>query len=215
MGITAISRDWGIDPQIVRVVTTDPLGTIVASGYITAQAANIASIQNGVFQWRSDDYVLISYNGGEGFFTYDSVNATFTSAGSLSTQVRLTSAQIKAMDATPVQMIAAPGANKMIIVGRIVGTYLFGTTQYTAGGAIGLEWGNAAALAGPAASTTLAGATFDGYTASNNFELTPDNTDTLANIANMGVFISNNTAPFATGDGTLLMNISYQVVAAA
>lgn len=214
MGITAISRDWGEEPSIVRVVTTDSLSTIIAAGYITAQATNIAAIQNGVFQWRLDDYVLIAYAGGEAFFTYDSVNNTFIPAGVSTAQVRLTSAQIKAMSATPVQIVAAPGVGKMVIVGRNVNTYLFGTTQYTGGGAIGLEFGNTALLAGPAASTTLAGATFDGYTASNNFELTPNNTNTSANINNMGIFISNNTAPFATGDGTLIVNLNYQIVPA-
>jgi hypothetical protein len=216
MAITAISRDWGNDPCIVRVVTTDNLATIVAAGYLTAQAANIEAIQNGDFQWVADDYVLIAYNGGEGFFTYDGVNFTFVPASgpSFSASVRLTSAQIQGMDAAPVLIIATPGANKMLMLSRIVCTYLYGTAQYTGGGAIGLEWGNTAALAGPSASTTLAGATFDGYTASNNFELTPDNTDTVAHIANMGVYISNNTAPFATGDGTLIVNVNYQIISA-
>jgi hypothetical protein len=212
--ITAISRDWGIDPSIVRVVTTDTLSTIIASGYLTAQAANIELLQNGDFQWVPDDYVLIAYSGGEGFFTYDGVNFTFLPAGSgaFTASVRLTSAQIRGMDAAPVLIIPAPGVGKAIMINRILNTYLFGTLQYTAGGALGLEWGNAVALGGPGASSTLAGATFDGYVASNNFELTPNNTNTLANIANLGVYMSNNTAPFATGDGTLIVNVNYQIV---
>jgi hypothetical protein len=216
MAIIAMSRDFGaLDPNIVRVVTTDNLGTITAAGYLTAQATTIEALQNGDFQWKFDDYVLIAYAGGEGFFTYNPVTLTFDPAqGSFSTQITLTSAQIMGMDAAPVQIIGAPALTRAIILNRIVGVYHFGTVQYTAGGAIGLEWGNAAALAGPAASTTLAGATFDGYVASNMFELTPDNTDTLANIAGMGVYISNNTAPFATGDGTLVINVNYNIVTA-
>lgn len=215
MAITNMSRDWGIDPQIVRIVTTDTLGTITAAGYVTAQATTIEALQNGDFQWRSDDYVLIAYNGGEGFFTFNPVTATFDPAqGSFNTQVTLTSAQIMGMDAAPVQILGTPGATRMYILNRILCVYHFGTVQYTAGGAIGLEYGNAAALAGPAASTTLAGATFDGYAASNTFELTPDGTDTLAHIIGMGIFISNNTAPFATGDGTLVVNVNYTLVTA-
>lgn len=212
MGITAISRDWGIDPQIVRIVTTDNLDTIVANGYVTGQAANIAAIQNGVFQWRADDYVLISYSGGEGFFTYDAVNARFVQTGVLTAQVALTSAQILGMYATPVLVIPAPPANTSVLLNRIWGVYTFVTTQYQAGGAIGLEYGNAAHRAGPAASTTLAAATFNGYTASNTFELTPDSTDTLANIQGMPIYISNDTAAFTTGDGTLALTVNYQLV---
>lgn len=216
MSITAISRDFGaLDPNIVRIVSTDTLAVVSALGYITAQKAAIASLINGVFQWKTDDTVLISYSGGSGFFTYDAANDALVVAGAGVTQVLVTSAQIKTMYDTPVLMIPAPGATKQIVLTRIVGTYLFSAAQYTAGGAIGLERGNAAHLAGPAASNTLAGATFDAYAASNNFELTPDNTDTVANIIGAGVYLSNDTADFATGSGTLLMTINYDVVAAA
>jgi hypothetical protein len=216
MAITAISRDFGaLDPNIVRIVSTDTLATITAAGYLAAQATNIAALINGAFQWKTDDTVLISYNGGSGFFTYDSLNALLVVAGAGVTQVRVTSAQILGMYATPVLMIPAPGTGKQIILTKITGTYLFGTAAYAAGGAIGLERANTAHLAGPAASNTLAGATFDGYVASNNFELTPDNTDTVANITGAGIWLSNDTAAFTTGDGTLLMTISYNVAAAA
>lgn len=215
MAITAISRDWGIDPSIVRVVTTDTLATITATGYLTAQAANIQTLNNGPFQWQSDDYILIAYNGGEGFFTRNATTLTFDPAGgTFNSQVTLTSAQILAMNATPVQIIAAPAANKAIIINRIWNAYHFGTAQYAAGGAIGLEWGNTAALAGPAASNTLAAATFNAYAASNAFDLTPDGTDTLANIMGKGVFMSNGTAAFTTGDGTLTVNVNYSIVTA-
>lgn len=215
MAITSISTDWGVDPRIIRITTTDTFATLTTTGYLTAQATNIENLQNGEFQWTPTDYCLIAYNGGEGFFTMDSVNNTFASTGLLNAQVRVSSAQIMGMNANPVEIIPAPSNGNMVVLRGIVNTYLFGTTQYTGGGALGLEWGNTAALAGPAASTTLAGATFDGYTASNNFELTPDNTDTLANIANMGVYLSNGTAAFATGDGSLLVNVSYVIAPSA
>jgi len=216
MAITQITRDLSDAPSIVRIVTTDTLATIIANGYVTAQAANIAAIQNGVFQWTTTDFVLIAYSGGEGFFTYDATNATFVPAsGTTQARVTLTAAQIQGMNAAPVAILPALPANMAYIINRIVGVYTFGTAQYTNGGAIGLEWANTAALAGPAASTTLAGATFDAYAASNTFELTPDNTDTLAHIAGAGVWISNNTAAFATGDGTLAININYSVVRVA
>ena len=67
MAITAISRDWGIDPQIVRIVSTDTLAVITAAGYLAAQATTIAALNNGAFQWRTDDAVLISYSGGKDF----------------------------------------------------------------------------------------------------------------------------------------------------
>lgn len=77
MAITSITRDWGIDPCIVRIVTTDNLATITTAGYVTAQADEMLAVNKGIFQWMTTDYVLISYNGGIGFFTYNSTTAAF------------------------------------------------------------------------------------------------------------------------------------------
>lgn len=215
MAILSIQRDWGVGPCIVRITTNDTLATVIASGYLTAQAATINALNFGAFQWAANDYVLMAYNGGEGFFAPDLVNMAFVPQGALSAQVRLTSAQILGMYATPVSIIPSPGTGKLIVVGRSTFVYLYGTAAYAAGGAIGLEFGNVAHLAGEAASTTLAAATFNGYAASNTFELTPDNTAVLANSAALGVYLSNATGAFTTGDGTLIANVNYQIVPAA
>jgi hypothetical protein len=80
MAITNIRRDWGVGPSIVRIVTTDNLATITTAGYLTAQEDEIRALNNGDFAWVDTDYVLISYNGGIGFFLRDAVNATFVAA---------------------------------------------------------------------------------------------------------------------------------------
>jgi hypothetical protein len=88
MAITAITRDFANDPNIVRIITTDNLATITTAGYLTAQQANIRLLNNGDFQWVATDYVLIAYSGGIGFFTPDLTTETFVAGavvpGSLS-----------------------------------------------------------------------------------------------------------------------------------
>ena len=88
MAITAISRDWGVDPSIVRITTTDNLAAITTAGYLTAQDTNIQLLNNGEFEWTATDEVLIYYADGQGFFTRDATNATFiatpSSPGTLS-----------------------------------------------------------------------------------------------------------------------------------
>lgn len=70
MAITTISRDWGSDPSIVRVVCDDSLATIVASGYLSGQADNIAALNMGDFDWRANDIVAVSYaDDATGLFT--------------------------------------------------------------------------------------------------------------------------------------------------
>jgi hypothetical protein len=92
MSITAISRDWGVDPSIVRITTTDSLATITTTGYLATQADEIAALNNGAFEWVVGDTILIYYSNGEGFFTRDAVNDTFdafpTAPGSLSSTLQ-------------------------------------------------------------------------------------------------------------------------------
>lgn len=212
MPITSISRDWGVDPQIVRMVTTDTIGQIATTGYWLTQASALLAINRGDFEWADTDVVLIAYNGGKGFFVFDAATNSFLPDGQGFAQIRVTSAQILAMSASPVVIVPNPGPNKLVVVGRNTYTYLFNTVQYAAGGVIGLQFGTTALLAGAAASTTLAAATFNAYAASNNFELTPDNTDTLANTVGRAITLSNQTAAFTTGNGSLLVNIEYNIV---
>ena len=86
--ISSILREFNLTPNLVGIVTSASLATITTAGYLTNESDNIASLNNGAFEWQSGDYVLIQYSGGEGWFTYDSTNATFvaapTSPGSLS-----------------------------------------------------------------------------------------------------------------------------------
>lgn len=87
--ITAISRDWGSSPSIVRITSDDSLATITTAGYLVgdAVAESIRLLQNGDFEWLDGDLVAIVYDGGEGFFTRDAGTNAFvaeTNPGSLS-----------------------------------------------------------------------------------------------------------------------------------
>lgn len=86
--ITSIKRYWSDAPNIVGVLTSASLATITTNGYLDNESDNIASLNNGPFIWDDNDYVLIVYSSGRGWFLHDSSNATFTAAptapGSLS-----------------------------------------------------------------------------------------------------------------------------------
>jgi len=214
MAILAISTDWGIYPRIVRIVTNDTLATITTEGYLTAQAANIQALQNGTFEWTPNDFVAISYAGGKGFFNVDYttffkfIDLTFTQ----NVQVGITPAEILAMSATPVQIIPAAGPHSWIVLNTpIAFEYDYDGTAYASGGAIGLEYGNTALLAGTAASSTLAAATFNAFTANNGFTLNAAATGTMANMVNLGIYLSNATGAFTTGNGYLIVNANYTV----
>jgi len=129
-------------------------------------------------------------------------------------EVSLTAAQFNGMYATPVQVIAAPGANKAIVVSHVVMNMTFVSAQYAAGGAVGLQYGNSAHLAGTAASATEAASDFTGAAASTLFRFASGlSTGAAVSAAvNTAVYISNATAAFTTGDSTFKVWVYYSVL---
>ena len=73
MPIVSIKRDWGVNPTLVRIETTDNLSTLSASGYLAAQASVIESLNHGKFEWLSTDFILVDYqpNNLKGYFVRD------------------------------------------------------------------------------------------------------------------------------------------------
>jgi hypothetical protein len=132
--------------------------------------------------------------------------------------VSLTAAQIAGMYATPVQLVAAPGAGKLIVIDSILWDIAFDTTQYTGGGVIAAQYGNAPDGAGPAASGTLAAASLNAVAAnaflSNGGIAGALNVSKTASL-NTAVYLSNATAAFATGNSTATLYVRYHVVTPA
>lgn len=131
--------------------------------------------------------------------------------------VSLTAAQIIAMYTTPVQLIAAPGSGKLVLIDSILWDIAFGTMQFTAGGAIQAQYGNTTHGAGPAASGSIAAATLNGVAAS-GFVANSSGAATLnapATVENTAVYISNATQAFATGDSTVNLYVRYRIVSPA
>jgi hypothetical protein len=285
MMITSIKREFNLFPNIVGIVTTDNLSTITTTGYFSTQLAQVELLNNGVWQWETEDIVLIFYATDLiGWFTYDATtdsfvalaanggisntlpsgdiivgnasnvataramsgDATISNTGVLTigagavtgskiannavdyaqlaldvaatATVALTAAQINGMYATPVQLLAAPGAGKLIIIDSMLWDIAFVSAQYAAGGAIAAQYGNTIHGAGPAASGTLAAASLNGVAASGF--LSNAGSAGLLNVAasaseNTAVYLSNATAAFTTGDSTVNLYIRYRVVTPA
>lgn len=70
MSITSIERDVlaSAPPSIVRITSTNTLSEVGTTGYILAQADNIAALNSGAFEWLPTDFVLVYASDGWAFF---------------------------------------------------------------------------------------------------------------------------------------------------
>lgn len=71
MAITSIMRDWGVDPAIVRITSSDSLADVVQPNYVLDQEPIISVMNNGTWEWVVGDIVVVNANDGSNFFRFD------------------------------------------------------------------------------------------------------------------------------------------------
>lgn len=131
-------------------------------------------------------------------------------ASSVPIVVNLSSAQILALNATPVTLIPAPGAGKLIIVRGITFKMVTTATAYANGGALEFRYTNASGAkvtADIAAGVVTAGA-------GTSYTAVAGVTTSLTGVVNSPIVIDNATAAFITGTGTAVITLNYEIVTA-
>lgn len=128
-------------------------------------------------------------------------------------QVAMTAAQFNGMYAAPVVLVAAPGANTMIIVDSIQLVMTYGSAAFAAGGVVAAQYDSTANGAGVIASTTEAAADFFA-TASTVFKLNPGAVlAPFTTCVNKGLYLSNVTQAFTTGTGSaFIVKVYYHLI---
>jgi hypothetical protein len=91
MSVIYIQRITGSTNSLVEVQTSDSTATATASGYITAQADNIAALNEGAWTWETNDMILLVASDGNSWCSINSTFTTLSSLGSLAPVVDLTS----------------------------------------------------------------------------------------------------------------------------
>jgi hypothetical protein len=128
-------------------------------------------------------------------------------------QVTMSAAQFNGMYAAPLLLVAAPGANSMIIVDNIALVMTYGSAAFAAGGVVAAQYDSTANGAGVIASTTEAAADFFA-TASTVFKLNAGAVlAPFTTCANKGLYLSNITQAFTTGTGSaFIVKVKYHVI---
>ncbi|HZT32776.1 MAG TPA: capsid cement protein [Gemmataceae bacterium] len=121
--------------------------------------------------------------------------------------VTLTAAQIIAMYGAPVSILPAPAAGQVLVIDQIIAQMKPGATQFTGGGAVSFQYHGTAVVPH---SGNIPAATINSATGSEN--VVPPPTGTIQPPAATGLDITNATAAFATGNGTLVVTVFYSLI---
>ncbi len=126
--------------------------------------------------------------------------------------VPISAAEFNGMYAAPKLLLAAGGANTLQVLDQLQLVMTYGAANYAAGGVAAVQYDSTANGAGVIASTTLAAATFQAA-ASTTFTM---NAGVVAlpftTTVNKGLYLSNITAAFTTGDSNMVAHLWYRTI---
>lgn len=126
--------------------------------------------------------------------------------------VPVTAAEFNGMYAAPKLLVAAAGANTLLVLDRVVLAMTYDSAAYAAGGVAHVQYDDTANGAGVIASTTLAAASFQD-TASTVYSFNAGVVEyPFATCANQGLYLSNITGAFTTGDSDMVAHVWYKII---
>lgn len=126
--------------------------------------------------------------------------------------VAITAAEFNGMYAAPKLLLAAGGANTLQVLEQLQLLMTYVSANYAAGGVVAVQWDSTANGAGVIASTTLAAATFQAA-ASTGFNFNRGVVaETFTTCVNKGLYLSNVTGAFTTGDSTFVAHLWYRTI---
>lgn len=126
--------------------------------------------------------------------------------------VAISAAEFNGMYAAPKLLVAAGGANTLLVLDKVDLLMTYGTAAFAAGGVAAVQYDSTANGAGVIASTTLSAATFQA-TASTGFMFNTGVVgQTFTTCVNKGLYLSNITGAFTTGDSTFVAHVWYKVI---
>lgn len=215
MGVIAIVRDWGTNPAIVRMETTDTIAAASATGYLTAQAANIDMVNSGPFEFLANDLIAVAASDGDALFQF--VGGVFATLVPFVTQsfleVPITLAHFIAMYDAPVLLVPAPGVGGQLVFNKLQVVQTYGSAALANGGTSAVQYDSTVHGAGVIASTTLANTVLQAtasttYTYNAGVVALPFSTT-----VNKGLYLSCLSGDFTAGTGsTFVAKVWYSLI---
>lgn len=220
----------GTDASTMLIVTAVSSTTVTTSTFTPVGSVGTSNIVNNAVTYAKFQQVAASSLVGnptgslanaEGITLGNGLEFTGTAldvpnTNLIYTKVAMTAAQWNGMYATPFLLVAAPGANKLIQVKQMAAVMTFVSADYAAGGVVAAQYDSTAHGAGVLATNSEAAADFFAA-ASTTFQFTGISGNTVGALpfsttVNKGLYISNQTGAFTTGDSTWEIHIWYSII---
>lgn len=126
--------------------------------------------------------------------------------------VAISAAEFNGMYAAPKLLVAAGGANTLHILHRVDLLMTYVSANYAAGGVAAVQYDSTVNGAGVIASTTLSAATFQAAASTGFMFNTGVVPQTFSTCVNKGLYLSNVTGAFTTGDSTFVAHVYYSTI---
>ena len=211
-------------------VTVATFAAVPANSIVNADINTAAAIAFSKLATLASGNVLVGSAGGVATSVVMSGDATIIASGALTiannavtsaktsplmlkyASVAITAAEFNGMYAAPKLLLAAQGANTLIVFEQLQLLMTYVSANYAAGGVAAVQYDSTVNGAGVIASTTLSAATFQAA-ASTGFNFNRGVVaETFSTCVNKGLYLSNITGAFTTGDSTYVGHLWYRVV---
>jgi hypothetical protein len=222
--------DWifvnGTDGSTILIVLTSSSAGVTTQGFAASGSVNTANIVNNAvtyakIQQEGANSLLGNPTGGAANvseitlgngleFNSTTIRVPLTNLQYAS--VAISAAQFNGMYAAPKLLVAAAGANTLLVLKQLQLVMTYGAANYAAGGTAAVQYDSTANGAGVIASTTLANTVFQAA-ASTTFTM---NAGVVAlpftTTVNKGLYLSNISGAFTTGDSTFQAHVWYATI---
>lgn len=215
----------GTDAVSMLVVATinREAGTITTASASLTGAVDTANIVDGaVTTAKLDDDAVTTVKIDDDAVTTAKLDDNAVTSAKLAVnvlqqaQVAVSAAEWLGMYAAPKLLVAAPGANLQHVALSVKFLLEYGTAQFANGGAVFVQYDSTANGAGIKATGTIAAAGINSAVADSTFQLAGIQAVAAASATvNKGLYLSNDTAAFITGDSTFKVDVWYATVSYA
>lgn len=214
------------DGSNMYIVATSSSAGVTVSSFTTSGSVATANIQNNAVTYaKIQELATVTLLGNPTGGTTEVSEITLGSGLAFSgstlivpatdlryTSVAITAAQFNGMYAAPKLLVAAGGANTLLVLDKVDLLMTYGSANYAAGGVAAVQYDSTANGAGVIASSTLSAATFQAAASTGfvfNGGVVPQ---TFSTCVNKGLYLSNVTGAFTTGDSAMVAHIWYKVI---